>query len=221
MNITLQEYDFVAPFVPAADALDGLLQAAELDNNLIVNIQIWDGARPGYTVELLWDNELVGDVRAIKNTEKPGDMLTLLLDPKYLKLEGPHQLGYRAINPLSQVSQDSPDIAILIDRTAPGAAMMAPLSFPNVTLGETLSGLIPGYAGMATGDVIQTLCNDIEGPSVIVQPDNLTTTPVSIRFERSFLQSLDSDQVLIGYRVTDRAGNTSILSQLVNLTLQV
>jgi hypothetical protein len=73
MNSTTREYDFAAPFVPAADALDGLLQAAELDNDLIVNIQIWDGARPGYTVELLWDNQLVGDVRAIKKTEKPGE----------------------------------------------------------------------------------------------------------------------------------------------------
>lgn len=220
MNITLQEYDFVAPFVPTADALDGLLQAAELDNDLIVNIQIWDGARPGYTVELLWDNELVGDVRAIKQTEKPGDILTLLLDSKYLKLEGPHLLGFRAFNPLSEVSNDSPEIPILIHRTAPGAAMMAPLIFPNVTLGEILAGVIPGYAGMATGDAIQTLCNDIEGPRVIVLPDHLTTTPVSVQFERSFLQSLNSDQVIIGYRVTDRAGNISTLSQSVNLTLQ-
>ncbi|MDB5979379.1 MAG: Uncharacterized protein JWQ69_394 [Pseudomonas sp.] len=221
MNSTTQQYDFVAPFVPAADTLDGLLQAAELDNDLIVNIQIWDGARPGYTVELLWDNQLVGDVRAIKKTEKPGDILTLLLDAKYLKIEGPHQLGFRAFNPLSEVSNDSPEIAIVIDRTAPGAALLASLSFPDVTLGETLTGIVSGYAGMTTGDVIQTLCNDIEGPSVSVLPDNLTTTPVSIRFERSFLQSLDSDQVVIGYQVTDRAGNTSIMSQLVNLTLQV
>ena len=221
MNISIREYDFVAPFVPAADAMDGLLQAAELDNDLIVNIQIWDGARPGYTVELLWDNELVGAVRAIKNAEKPGDVLTLLLTLNDLKIEGPHRLGYRATNPLSQVAKDSADIAILIDRTAPGAALLAPLSFPDVTLGETLTGVVAGYAGMNTGDVIQTLCNGTEGPSVVVMPEHLTTTPVCIPFDRSFLQALNSHEVFMAYRVTDRAGNTSILSQLVNLTLQV
>ncbi len=221
MNSTPKQYDFAAPFVPSADALDGLLQTADLDNDLIVNIQVWDGARPAYTVQLLWDNELVGEPRAIEQTEKTGDILTLLLPPEYLKTEGVHHLAFRATNPFSELSDDSPVVSILIDRTSPGAALLAPLAFPDVTLGETLTGVIPGYAGMATGDVIQTFCNDIEGPSVSVLPDNMTTTQVNVQFERSFLQSLDSDQVIIGYRVIDRAGNTSIMSQLVNLTLQV
>lgn len=220
MNSTTQHYDFVAPFVPSADALDGLLQTADLDNDLIVNIQVWDAARSGYTVQLLWDNDLVGEPRAIEQIEKPGDILTLL-PPEYLKTEGVHHLAFRAINPIAELSHDSPTVTILIDRTLPGAALLAPLSFPDVTLGNTLTGMIAGYAGMTTGDVIQTLCNDIEGPSVSVLPDHLTTTPISILFDRSFLQSLNSDQVTMGYRVRDRAGNTSILSQLVNLTVQV
>jgi hypothetical protein len=222
MNSSTQHYDFVAPFVPSADVLDGLLQTAELDNDLIVNIQVWDAARPGYTVQLLWDDELVGETHAIEPTEKPpGDVLALLLAPEHLKTEGVHYLAYRATNPFSQLSKDSPGVTILIDRTAPGGALLAPVYFPYFTPDETVIGMIPGYVGMAIGDVIQTFCNDLEGPSITVLPEHLTTTPVTLQFDRPFLQSLNSEEVIIGYQVTDRAGNISIMSQLVNLTLQV
>ena len=220
MDIIIQQYDFVAPFVPAADAIDGLLQAAELDNDLAVNIQIWDGARTGYTTQLLWDNELVGDVRAIKQTEKPGDTLTLLLPPEYLKTEGVHHLAFRAINPIAETSNDSPTVTILVDRTALGIILLAPVILRELTPGGSVIGIIPGYSGMAIGDVIQTFCNDIEGPRVTLHPDNLTTTPATLLFQRSFLESLNSNDVVIGYRVINQAGNISIMSRLSNLTLQ-
>jgi hypothetical protein len=93
--------------------------------------------------------------------------------------------------------------------------------FPDVTLGEALTGVVPGYAGMQAGDLIQAMCNGTEGPSITVQAENLTTAPVTIQFDRPFLQAQNDDEVTIDYFVTDRANNTSIASHCVTLTLQL
>lgn len=92
--------------------------------------------------------------------------------------------------------------------------------FCNINFGATLKGTIPGYAGMESGDVIQTLCNDVEGPAYVVTTEDLTERPVRIVFEREFLQGLNSELIRISYQVTDRAGNRSIFAQPVELTLQ-
>jgi hypothetical protein len=208
-----------APIVPVAE-FDGLIKVVDLDSDVTVHLPVWDEAQQNDTYQLLLNGNLVGPAMSIPHPA-PGVELSLVIPMENLVDDGTYTVAYRANNITGGVSADSALTYIQVDRTPPGAALLAPLFFPDVTLGEILTGIIPGYAGMATGDVIQTFCNDIEGPSVSVLPDNLTTTQVNVRLERSFLQSLDSDQVIIGYRVIDRAGNTSIMSQLVNLTLQV
>jgi hypothetical protein len=211
----------VAPTVPVAE-YDGLIKVVDLDSDVIVHLPVWNTAQQHDTYQLLLNGGLVGLAMSIPHpTPEPGTELTLNIPIESLMADATYAVGYRATNTFGGLSADSALTQINVDRTPPGAALLAPLSFPDITLGETLTGLIPGYAGMATGDVIQTLCNDINGPSVTVQPDHLTAIPVSVPFDRALLQSLNSDQVTLGYRITDRAGNTSILSQLVNLTLQV
>jgi hypothetical protein len=212
----------VAPTVPVAE-FDGLIKVVDLESDVVVHLPVWNTAQQHDTYQLLLNGVLVGPAMIMPHpTPEPGTELTLTIPVEtYLMADATYAVGYRAINISGGSSADSALTHIHVDRTPPGAVLLAPLLFPNITVGETLTGMIPGYAGMATGDVIRTLCNDIDGPSVTVQPDNLIVDPVSILFDRSFLQSLNSDQVTLGYRITDRAGNTSILSQLVNLTLQV
>ena len=98
--------------------------------------------------------------------------------------------------------------------------MLSPVIFPNASLGDRLMGQIPGYGGMQRGDFIQTVCNGIKGPLHKVVEEELSYHPITIVFEREFLHGLGSSSVLIEYFVTDRAGNVSVMSLPVIVTLQ-
>ncbi|RAU41546.1 hypothetical protein DBY65_026660 [Pseudomonas sp. RIT412] len=91
--------------------------------------------------------------------------------------------------------------------------------FPGATFGHHLIGLLPGYAGMEPGDTIQTLCNGVPGPQHVVQPDELTLRPIEIVFDREALKDLGTDNVSMSYTVTDRAGNESISSMALVMSL--
>lgn len=220
MNNTNKLFDFSAPFVPVADPLDGLIKTADLDEPVRVDIRVWDGARPGYYVQLRLNDNLIGTIKTFSENDTPGDIITLEIATEYLIDEGPYDLGFRATNHHSLVHNDSPTVPIIVDRNKPGAAMLAPIVFPDIDFANNLMGLIPGYSGMQTGDVIQSICNDVPGPACLVVAENLTTLPVEITFTREFLESLQSDKVNITYHVTDRAGNQSILARSVELNLE-
>ncbi|MGV8918361.1 MAG: hypothetical protein ACOH2R_11275 [Pseudomonas sp.] len=219
MNTDIRFSGLPAPLVPAADPVDGLLHISHIEKGVSVEIQLWDDARSGDSIQLIWNEVLIGEALTVSGIEEPGDMLTLPLAPEHLQVQGEHQLGFRALNPNNGVSIDSLTTPIVIDRTPPGAAVLAPLLVPEVALGKTRTVILPGYAGMAVGDVIQTLCNGTEGPCVIVQAEHLADTPVTIQFERSLLQTFDCGKVTVTYQVTDRAGNVSRTSYSLELAL--
>lgn len=216
---TLQKFDFSAPFVPAADPLDGLLHIEELSSPIEVLVGIWIAMSPGDYIQLMLNGELIGPVRTLSETEGPDQIISMEIDPRDLLDEGKHLLGFRASNHENGVEVDSKTVPLIIDRTAPGASLLAPALLPDISVGNPAKAKIPGYAGMEPGDTIETLCNNTEGPTFLVQPDNLTTTPIEIRFTKDFLDSLQSDKVTLTYHVTDRAGNRSILAQPVELTI--
>ncbi|MBI6706581.1 hypothetical protein YA0089_24820 [Pseudomonas viridiflava] len=144
----------------------------------------------------------------------------MYLPTDYLTHEGNYKIGYELTGFPSGSPIDSHTVTIRIDRTAPGATLLAPIIFPQINFGEVLKGAIPGYADMQSGDRIQTLCNGIEGPVHVVTAHDLTDRPVQIGFERDFLTSLDSEHITFSYQITDRAGNVSIMAQLVELSMQ-
>lgn len=219
MNNTNTRFDYAAPFVSVADPLDGLIKVTDLDEPLRVDITQWDGARPGYFVQLMLDGNLIGAIRTFSENDRPGDVFSLEMDNGYLTDERAYTLGFRSTNHQSLLHDDSPVIPLIVDRTAPGAAMLAAMVFDNASCSDSVTGLIPGYAGMQTGDVIQSICNDIPGPTQLVVAENLTALPVEITFTREFLESLQTEKVKITYHVTDRAGNQSILARHVELNL--
>jgi hypothetical protein len=216
---TSHKFDFSAPFVPAADPTDGLLHLDELSSPIEVLVGLWDHLLPGFYIQLMLNAELIGPIRVLSEMELPGQAISMEIDPAYLLNEGNYHLGFRATNPVNGVTVDSETTPLVIDRTAPGASLLAPALLPDISVGTPAKAKIPGYAGMEPGDLIQTLCNNTEGPSYQVQTDNLTTTPIEILFTQDFLESLQSDKVTLTYHVTDRAGNRSILAQPVELTL--
>ena len=220
MNAHTRQFSFTAPQVPIADPTDGLLPVTALEAPVEVNILIWDTMQTGHFVQLMLDDKLVGQTRAKTEDEHPGDIISMYLDEKYLLDDGSHVLAFRVTNPENNVHEDSPITVLLVDRIAPGATLLAPAIFPRIMFGEMLQGTIPGYAGMEPGDVIQTICNDVEGPMLAISPDHLTKHSIKIVFDRAFLDSLNSESVRISYHVTDRAGNRSIDAQAVDLTYQ-
>lgn len=204
--------------VPAAYE-DGLLKTADLNSPIAVQVEVWPAAETGYTVRLDLDGVPVTEERVITANDKPGDILTLDLSAEYLVDEGVYALEYRIYSPITQAEAFSPSIPLIVDRTPPGAPVLAPLFFAEGSVDGHATAILPGYTGMDTGDVVQTQCNGVLGPTHIVQPDELTVRPIEIVFQQDFLLSLGADTVAIYYVVVDRAGNESIRSLPVKISL--
>jgi hypothetical protein len=211
----------VPPFVDIADPMDGLLKTQSLDSPIPVGVKVWEAAEPGYYFQLMLDGVLVGDIRTITEADERGEIITVYLNQNLLNNDGSYSLRYMASSPFADSHVPSSETTLKVDRSPPGAALLAPLIFPTASFGDRLIGLLPGYAGMAQGDVIQTLCNDIPGPAHTVAADELTLRPIEIGFDRELLHSLATDTVLIEYIVTDRAGNGSTTSLPTLVSLQV
>lgn len=204
--------------VPAAYE-DGLLKTADLNAPIAVQVKVWVGAMTGYTVRLDLDGVPVTEERAITDADKVGDTLTLDLPETHLADEGLHTLEYRICNPLTEDEVFSPSIPLIVDRTPPGAALLAAMMFPRASFGARATARVPAYFGMAVGDMIQTLCNGVPGPVHTVVAEELTLAPIQIAFEEHFLLSLAAPEVVVDYSVTDRAGNESIRAVPVTLSL--
>lgn len=214
MNEAILKYPIPLPppVVPNAYPEDGLLNITALENPIPVEVQVWEAAEPGYYFQLVLDGVTLGNIRAITEDDRAGDMITVYLSETLLNDEGFYTLGYMTTSPNTQVSDYSASVTLRVDRTKPGATLLAPIIFPTATFGDQLIGLLPGYAGMEPGDVIQTLLNGVEGPAYQVQAEELTLRPVEIAFSREHLQTHAAETVSIEYFVIDRAGNVSITS---------
>lgn len=207
------------PAVVAVAYADGLLKTADLNAPIAAQVKMWEAAEPGYYFQLMVNGELVGDEREFTAADKPGDVITVYLSEKLLAQEGNYRLSYMASSRVADAHTPSPEITLRVDRTPPGAALLAPMIFPNPTSGDRLTALLPGYAGMEAGDIIQTRCNGATGPTHSVQPDELTIRPIEILFAREQLQGFGTQNLVIDYSVTDRAGNQSVMSLPVTLPL--
>lgn len=221
--------NLVAPAVPGA-LPDGLLTTSQLAGPVPVQFEVWNGARPGYTCQLLWDDERIGSLMTL-DSEVPGDLLTLEIPQAYL-VEGNHRLAYEIMNPINMRYDRSDAITIQIDQTAPGAPQLGPIIFPDAIqntltsseledLGNSLPGKIAGYTGMAAGDEIHTYWGAAEGPMTVVDADDMGLNRVMVDFTRAFLEQADGQSSAVTYTVTDRAGNVSMVSEPVMIDLQL
>ena len=217
---TFKNIELSAPAIPVAD-YDGLIKVADLAANIEVLFTLTGMIQQGDLFELkINGTETVFD-QIISDPNPPSELSFIMnIHPRYLMNDGSYTVHYSWTGFLGMITQDSLKTVIQIDRTAPGATLLAPIIFPQINFGDVLKGAIPGYADMQSGDRIQTLCNGIEGPVHVVTPQDLTDRPVQIGFEREFLTSLDSEHITFSYQVVDRAGNVSIMAQLVELSMQ-
>ncbi|GFM83720.1 hypothetical protein PSCICN_44120 [Pseudomonas cichorii] len=233
-HLRIQNPDLKAPDVAAAfhdEDTPGLLPISELNNPVTVDLEVWTGAQPGYTYTLYWDGKTVSPEKPILDTHRPGDPLTLEI-PIDLLTEGTHTLQYQTSNPESQVRNESNIFNLVIDLTAPGKPELSAILFPPevqngltaaelAQLGGKLDVQIAGYTGMAKHDRVQTYWGTTLGPQATVTEDDMGLDRVAITFTRSFLESLGETEQLVKYKVFDRAGNASIDSNPVPITLKL
>jgi hypothetical protein len=209
--------------VPLADLIDGLLTLDDLLQPITMSLMVWEEALPGDTYQLRWDGALVGLEKTIGDNDLPGDPLSLDISPTLL-VEGVHQAQYIAKDAAGGVTNPSPVIPVIVDRTAPGGDLLAALVFPTVTqdgiltseeltaLGNVLTAEVPGYTGIAWGDRIRSFWGTVAGPEHTVIAEEVSMNRVMLDFARPFLESLGDVTDPVYYVVTDRAGNESIHS---------
>ncbi|WP_440814459.1 hypothetical protein ACTACJ_11580 [Pseudomonas syringae] len=209
----------------------GLIPISALIQPLTVSLKVWQAALPDYTYQLFFDMNKVGPKKLILASHTPGDPLSLEV-PVDLLSEGFHDIAYVITNPGNQVEETSDSFRIQIDKTPPGAPELAAIQFPAEVqngltaaelerLGGKLEVQIPGYTGMAKHDLVQTRWGDILGPSAVVSENDMGLDKVVVTFTREFLEPLGQDEKLVCYKVIDRAGNTSILSNTVAVKLRL
>jgi hypothetical protein len=205
-----------APTIPVAEH-DGLIKNEHLSGTIEIIVPVWEGARPGDDCSVQ-----INDRHVLSSPPLPDplteDDLKFHVPAFLFEDEGVYRLTYAARNQANGVVEFSKNAVIRVDRTPPGAVLLAPVIFSQINLGDVLKGLICGYAGMDAGDVVQTFCNGVSGLAYQVVHANLIERPIQITFDRPFLDSLDSTLIRVSYHVTDRAGNQSIESQPVELT---
>lgn len=207
----------------------GLIPVTNLNAPVIVDLEVWEAAEPGYTYQLTWNGTPSGPEKVIQASEKPGDPLTLEIPVDFLK-EGVHRLTYRTYSPAADSENFSDEFPIVIDRTAPGMPQLAAIQFPVevqngltavelTQLGNKLEVQVAGYTGMAKHDVIHTYWGEVAGPIAVVDQNDMGLNKVVFDFERDFLESITSGSHDVIYRVVDRAGNISEESLAVNVLL--
>ncbi|RMQ41697.1 hypothetical protein ALQ04_00505 [Pseudomonas cichorii] len=228
-DITLDAPDIAEAFHD--EDTPGLLPISLLNNPVVVDLKVWQGAIPRYSYVLYWNDKEVPPKKTILDTHRPGDPLTLEI-PVDLLTEGTHKLQYQTQNPESLLKNESNPFTVVIDRTAPGEPELSAILFPPevqngltaaelAQLGGKLDVQVAGYTGMAKHDVVKTYWGTTPGPEAIVTEDDMGLDRVAITFTRNFLESLGDTEQLVKYTVFDRAGNPSIDSNPVPITLKL
>ncbi|SQF99557.1 Uncharacterised protein [Paucimonas lemoignei] len=208
---------------------EGLLPVDALTSPVTVTFPAWDAVRLNTSYQLLWDENPIGAVKLVEEGDMPGDILTLDI-PVDALTSGDHRLAYRLVNLENGISTDSQPTPIQIDRTAPGDPLIAPIIFPTAiqngltsaeldAMGNVLKGLIASYNDMKEGDVIRSYWGTVEGPVAIVDKDDMGLRRVELEFSRDFLEHIGDIEASVYYTVTDLAGNLSMDSQAIQVTL--
>ena len=228
----MPRYGLHAPVVELADPVDGLLTLESLQQPITAKLIVWDGALPGDTYQLIWNDVAAGVIKKIANDEGPGAPLSLDIPASLLTKDGQYKVAYRAVNVGGGQGSTSDATYIIVDRTPPGGALLAPLMFPSSAahglsaadlsnMGDVLVATLPGYSDAKWGDVVHSYWAGQPGPVHTVQAEQLTANAITFNFDRRFLEQLGDGEVAVTYTVTDRAGNLSVLSQPATVKLQI
>ncbi|WP_024674235.1 hypothetical protein [Pseudomonas syringae] len=226
-----QDLTLIPPFVSVADETDGLIKTVDLENDVIVEFPVWEGAELQDSYQLRLNGQKIGLPGQLVPLPPTGTILRLAIPVETeLKDDGTYQLDYVTIGFPSTVEQSSQIKTIVIDRTAPGEHQLGYMDFPiNVkdgltleelqNMGDVLTGSIFGYSGLNRGDTIKTYWGSVPGPELELNGLEDENQAINLLFTKDFLTALDNPAGATYYTVTDRAGNISAESQKITIPL--
>lgn len=204
-------YVLPPPTVPVAEH-DGLIKIQDLANPIEVRIPIIDLAAHSDLYCICIDGIQTSIHREL-GYPVPTDYLTLSIPASQFAADGTFNISYTHQPIPSGTETQSPPTAIRLDRTPPSGTSLGPIVFSAHSPDDKCEGFIYPYAGMETGDSIQTLCNGAPGPAYKISEANFNGDPVKIIFDKYKPEEPGTASVRVTYYVTDRAGNRSIESQ--------
>ncbi|WP_439894669.1 hypothetical protein ACTACV_17800 [Pseudomonas syringae] len=229
--IKQEPIDLLAPVVPVADPIDGLIKTDDLISDIAVEFPIWDAPALGDKYHLRLNGKSVGIEETLSTLPTPGTTLTLAIPVDgELKADGTYQVEYGLTTFPGSEYIVSPAVMIIVDRTPAGTHQLGYMDFPDEAkdgltleelslMGDALPGRIFGYSGLKRGDLIKTYWGAAPGPEVELKGDEDEEQPIEIQFSKDFLLSLPNPAGATYYTVTDRAGNVSADSRKVTIPL--
>lgn len=224
------ELNLLIPYVPLADPTDGLIKTEDLLADIIVEVTVWEGAKPQDHLQLTLNDLPVGDEYVLDNPIQGTIIEVKIPTDTALKDDGIYELRYVTQSFPGGNSAPSPPAPIKVDRTAAGAHQLGYMDFPDEAkdgltaaelnaMGDTLTGRIYGYTGLSAGDTITTYWGEILGPDVLLTGSEDGNQPIDVHFDKAFLVSLGNNPGATYYKVKDRAGNISNSSKMVTIPL--
>lgn len=195
--------------------------------------------KPADAIELTWDGQLITssryEITAIDETAKAPLKLQLPLTAADNWDTIPHLLGYRIDWGDSQAFDPGETQTAYVDTTPPGRPAIGKLIFPGLTPGPggdyviTLAELdpitkeliahVPSYSGEWQGDLIEPFITTNGNPPVYlgtttrIPPGSTLPDPLVLKFAFADMDAAGDGTHTLGFRVTDLAGNVSVISQ--------
>lgn len=221
-----------APTAQGADPVDGLLQRTDLERPIAITFPVWDEAMESDYYQLTLQGLAFGHRRQLGANPVPGEILSLEFNVHDGLKDGIHTLRYRIQRFIGGTPSISPSIPLIIDRIPPGGDTLAPLIFPVESehgltstelsaMGDSLVATVPSYFDIKWGDVIRSYWAGHAGPVHTVLAEQVSDPGFNLSVDRTYLQSLEDGDVAVTYTVTDRAGNTSVISHASILKLRI
>ncbi|KWI31326.1 hypothetical protein WM04_15480 [Burkholderia ubonensis] len=216
---------------------DGLLPRRALDADLVVEVDWWEGVRENYTLQAMWDGDLVGGTLVVtkQQEENPATIFQLSVpkqtfDPIVSDPTGGHDGNYRVSYLVKNVSEDpeEPEFPTIveIDTVAPGGNRLEALVVKQTVIDHGLTpfelenGQLPArvrlYLGVKEGDVITPFWYDVEQPLLahtVSEHEATGAEEIWLYFPEELILSEGDGRRWISYYVEDRAGNRSIDSE--------
>jgi hypothetical protein len=224
------ELELPAPYIPLADPVDGLIKTEDLRADVIVQVTVWEGAKPNDSLHLTLNGLTVGAEFTL-DAPIEGAIIELKIPvDTALTNDGLYKVKYVTRSFPGGNTAESLAIDLKVDRTAPGAHQLGYMDFPDEAkdgltaveleaMGNTLTGRIYGYTGLTSGDTIFTYWGNIPGPEILLTGNEDGDTPIEVPFGKEFLILLGNNPGATSYKIKDRAGNLSAPSREVTIPL--
>jgi hypothetical protein len=217
--------------VPPGQRPDNLLLASTRNDEIFVTAPVPLNTDYGDTVQVILNGTLVGTPIVIDDFIDNGEIMRIPIsaEDRASQPEGVVRINYELsfLSGSGGTEQGPEGQSYITDYIPPGLPFLGQLVFsdevkrngvtPAALLrdgdgNEYLPARVPSYKDLAPGDVVVGL---VDTRSEVVDPINVGTNDIELRFMRSFIEEQPDGSMAFSYSVSDRAGNDSQPSEPV------